>query len=321
VGAILTPESSTVMVTELLPIRNVASTVWKGQLTFGLVTFAVRLVRAARKERIPLRYVRRAQAPEPRDDDENTPDIESTDAVVAPLRQTYTAADDEQPVSAGQFERGYEVAPGQFAVVRREELQRLRQTTSSEMQIVRSVRMDEIDPVFLETSYYVHPGNGAEHSYTLFYRALQESGYAALAEVAMHGRQHAIVIRSGPRGLIAHTMYYANEVRQGEEHATSADVPAKELVLARKFVEAIAAPFSPEEFTDRYREQLEALIASKETLASRVAEKAVPPPSAKVIDIMDALQKSLERVRAEKESVRKPAGRAATPQKSRKRRA
>jgi DNA end-binding protein Ku len=305
---------------------DVASTVWKGQLTFGLVTFAVRLVRAARKDRIPLRYVRQTQASETSEgeEDERLPgafDPVDSEPVVEPVRQTYTAADNEQKISAGQLERGYEVAPGQFAVVRREELQRLRQPTSPEMQIVRSVRMEEIDPVFLETSYYVHPGNGAEHSYALFYRALQESGYVALAEVAMHGRQHVMVIRGGAKGLIAHTMYYVNEVRAAEEHATAADVPAKELDLARQFIEAIAAPFSPEEFTDRYREQLQALIASKETVASRTAEASVPAAAGKVIDIMDALRKSLEKVRREQDRGRKPVARAAAPQRSRKRRA
>jgi DNA end-binding protein Ku len=116
-------------------------------------------------------------------------------------------------------------------------------------------------------------------------------------------------------------MYYVNEVRQGEEHVTGGDVPAKELDLAKKFVEAIAAPFSPEEFTDRYREQLEALIASKETVASRAAEAPIPAAGVNVIDIMDALQKSLAKVRAEKDHARKPAGRAAGQQKPRKRRA
>jgi len=302
----------------------VASTVWKGQLTFGLVTFAVRLVRAARKDRIPLRYVRETRTPEPAEEDESpAPAIDTSDSetMVEPVRQMYTAHGGEQPITAAQVERGYEVAPGEFAVVRRDELRRLRQPTSSEMQIVRSVRMEEIDPVFLETSYYVHPGNGAEHSYTLFYRALQESGYAALAEVAMYGRQHVLVIRCGPKGLVAHTMYYVNEVRAGEAHVTEGDVPAKELELARKFVEAIAAPFSPEEFTDRYREQLEALIASKETVGSRMAERPAPPAAGKVIDIMDALRKSLDQVQAEKHQVRKPAAHAGAPRKSRQRRA
>jgi DNA end-binding protein Ku len=302
----------------------VASTVWKGQLTFGLVTFAVRLVRAARKDRIPLRYVRQTRGAEPVEVDESPRhalDASDSEMMVEPVRQTYTAAGGEQPMTAAEVERGYEVAPGEFAVVRREELQRLRQPTSPEMQIVRSVRMEEIDPVFLETSYYVHPGNGAEHSYALFYRALQESGYAALAEIAMHGRQHVMVIRCGPKGLIAHTMYYVNEVRAGEEHATASDVPAKELELAKKFVEAIAGPFSPEEFTDRYREQLEALLASKETVASRMAEAPAPGAAGKVIDIMEALRRSLDRVKAEMHPVPKPAARAGTARKSRQRRA
>ena len=139
--------------------------------------------------------------------------------------------------------RGYEVAPGQFAVLRREELQRLRQPTSSAMTMIRSVRMDEIDSVFLETSYYVLPGDGGAHPYALFFRALKETGYAALAEVAMHGRQHVIVIRQGAKGLIAHTMYYVNEVRGAEEHATESEAVApKELDLAKRLANGGTGP-------------------------------------------------------------------------------
>ena len=221
--------------------------------------------------------------------------------MVTPVRQAYIADQEDNPVAARELQRGYEVAPGQFAVVRSEELQRLRQPTSQAMEIVRSVRMDEIDPVFLETSYYVVPGNGGEHSYSLFYRALRDSGYAALAEVAMHGRQHVVVIRPGAKGLIGHTMYYVNEVRGAEEYATEAKhVAPKELDLARRFVEAIAAPFQPEEFTDRYRAQLESLIASKETVPTRGAQGSARPLTGNVVDIMDALRKSLQKVKAEK---------------------
>jgi len=318
----------------------VASTVWKGQLSFGLVSFAVRLTKAARKERIPLRYVREQSRVEPaeehipssvaisgfhRDDGEEEHDSRTTDtateAVVSPVRQMYVTPDETQPVLTDQLQRGYEVTPGRFAVVRSEELRRLRQPTSTEMQILRSVRMEEIDPVFLETSYYVHPGPGADHSYGLFFRALKESSYAALAEVAMHGRQHVIVIRAGTTGLIAHTMFYVNEVRKGEEHVTIAtDVPAKELDLAKQFVEAIAASFKPEEFTDRYREQLGSLIAAKETAGSRSVEVEAALASAKIVDIMDALRKSLERAEA-KATTRKPVSRVIEGRKPRKRHA
>ena len=295
-----------------------ANTVWKGQLTFGLVSFPVRLVRAARKERIPLRYVREvgplesqgegtnALSPPSRtrawteSEEDESPVIDDRPAatLVAPVRQAYVADEDDKSMGARELQRGYEVAPGQFAVVRSEELRQLRQPTSSAMEILRSVRMNEIDPVFLETSYYVVPGNGGEHSYGLFYRALKQSGYAALAEVGMHGRQHVVVIRPGAKGLIAHTMYYVNEVRGNEEHATEAkDVAPKELDLAARFVEAIAAAFRPEEFTDRYREQLESLIASKEAVPTRGMQQPSPPATGKVVDIMEALRKSLEAVK------------------------
>ncbi len=321
-----------------------ANTVWKGQLTFGLVSFPVRLVRAARKDSIPLRYVREIEPPETHNDvhgkgsafssrsrtpEETEPDDQddraiasgrTPDTIVQPVRQTYVTDEDDRPSAARDLERGYEVSPGQFAVVRAEELRRLRQPTSSTMEIVRSVRMDEIDPVFLETSYYVLPGNGGEHSYSLFYRALKESSYAALAEVAMHGRHHVVVMRAGPKGLIAHTMYYVNEVRASEEFTAAAtDIPPKELDLAKRFIAAIAAPFQPEEFADRYREQLESLIASKAAVPSR-EQDAVQPPAGKVIDIMDALRKSLQKVESQKTS-RMPAAPASAPVKSRKRRA
>lgn len=316
-----------------------ANTVWKGQLTFGLVSFPVRLVRAARKDRIPLRYVQEVKpsaleddeleafvAPQKRDwkdaDEEESRTEGNAPAAtfVAPVRQAYIAEEANQSITARDLQRGYEVAPGQFAVVRSEEIRRLRQPTSQAMEIVRSVRMDEIDPVFLETSYYVVPGSGGDHSYGLFYRALKESCYAALAKVGMHGRQHVTVIRAGSRGLIAHTMYYVNEVRRSEEHAVeSKDLSAKELALAKRFVEAIAAPFQPEEFTDRYREQLESLIASKEPLPTRGIGQPARAVSDKVVDIMEALRKSLEKVKAKKIERKPPATIAET--KTRKRHA
>jgi DNA end-binding protein Ku len=317
-----------------------AITVWKGQLTFGLVSVPVRLVRAARKDRIPLRYVQEvdtsptkeefgapsvpSRAPEasepvgPADDDRNAPAERFIKSSVVPVRRAYIAADEAEPVASRLLPRGYEVTPSQFAVVHSQELRRLRQPTSPAMEILRSVRMEEIDPVFLETSYYVLPGDGSAHSYGLFYRALKESGYAALAEVGMHGRQHVVVLRPGAKGLIAHTMYYVNEVRGADEYATEIKhVAPKELDLAKRFVEAIAAPFQPEEFTDRYREQLESLIAS---VASHAGREMPPPAAGKVIDIMDALRESLEKVSAQK-SARKPVASAGPSAKPRKRRA
>lgn len=277
-----------------------ASTVWKGQLTFGLVSFPVRLVRAARKERIPLRYVSAAPSVEPEPEASET-DEPADPVPVAPVRQQYTATGTAEPVQREALDRGYEVAPDEFVVVKQEELRRLRVATSPEMQILRAVKMNEIDPVFLETSYYVHPGANGEHAYALFYKTLEEAGYAALAEVAMHGRSHVIVLRAGARGLIAHTMFYTNEVRAAEEYKPDAEVVnPRELALARQFVEAIAGPFEAAEFTDQYRAKLEELIASKQS-APRAAPNAPAKAAGRVEDMLDALKRSLEAAR------RKPA--------------
>ena len=137
----------------------------------------------------------------------------------------------------------------------------------------------------------------------------------------MHGREHIVVLRAGGKGLIAHTMFYVNEVRSGEEYATeTSDVLSKELDLAKKYIEALVEPFRPDEFTDSYRGQLQALIASKE-VPQPTGEPAKSKATGKVVDIMDALRKSLETAKAAN-AQRKPAGhQAAADRKPRKRKA
>jgi DNA end-binding protein Ku len=319
-------------------LAEMASTIWKGPITFGLVSFPVRLQKASRKERVALRYVR-GPGPEatPETDIAETEEEseekgqkpvtigagESLSSMpereVSPVRQGYFSHGQREPSSAAELQRGYEMAPDKFVVVHPEELRALRKATSPDMQILRSVKMQEIDPVFLETSYYVIPGPGGEHAYGLFYRALTETKLAALAQVAMHGREHIIVLRAGGKGLIAHTMFYVNEVRSGDEYVTeTADVSSKELDLAKKYIEALVEPFRPEEFTDTYREQLQALIASKETPKPAVETAQSKKATGKVVDIMDALRKSLETANAN----RKPAAReTAADKKSRRRKA
>jgi DNA end-binding protein Ku len=314
-----------------------ASTIWKGSVTFGLVSFPVRLQKAARRERIALRYVRGTNpqaAAEPdfaetgeesKRDRENPASSgagQKSEGEVVPVRQGYFSEGRREPSTAADLQRGYEVAPDKFVVVRPEELKGLRKATSPDMQILRSVKMHEIDPVFLETSYYVVPGSGGEHAYGLFYRALTETKLAALAQVAMHGREHIIVLRAGAKGLIAHTMFYVNEVRRGEEYATeTADVSSKELELAKKYIEALVEPFRPEEFNDSYRQQLQALIASKEVPQPIADVAKSKKATGKVVDIMDALRKSLATTTGAN-TQRKPAGsQAATGSKPRKRKA
>lgn len=316
-----------------------ASTIWKGQLAFGLVSFPIRLQKAARRERIALKYVKETEVAEEPDlgrteqeaaEPGDEPPAATPDAVepperagaVVPVRQGYFSEGQREPSSIADLQRVYELSPNNFVVVRPEELKSLRKATSPDMQILRSVKMEEIDPVFLETSYYVTPGAGGEKSYGLFFRALAETHLAALAQVAMHGREHVIVLRAGSKGLIAHTMFYVNEARRADEYATEiSGIVSQELDLAKKYLEALMEPFQPEEFTDSYRERLQALIGSKEVRQTATETDRPREKASKVVDIMDALRKSLEAAKAAS-AQRKPAGsEIQTEKKARKRKA
>ena len=167
------------------------SIVWKGHLTFGLVSIPVKLFRAARRERVRLHYVHRPEpaetaaiepvsklAPEPTKLEPRSPRFESAPPKGEPettpppvpvtrVRQSLVTAGDEQPISRAEVLRGYEVEPDQYVTLDREELRSLQRRTSANMEIVRSVRLSEIDPVFFETSYYVVPDRGGEKPYAI----------------------------------------------------------------------------------------------------------------------------------------------------------
>jgi len=308
------------------------SIVWKGQLTFGLVSIPVKLYRAARRERVPLHYVHRAPAPDesPEPDDTSEPDLpagpappqtasrqprdESESAPVSRVRQSLVPIGGQQPIARSEVLRGYEAEPDRYVVFDPQELKALRRRTSPTMEIVRSVRLAEIDPVFFETSYYVVPDRGGEKAYAILFTAFERTERVALARVGMHGREHVVIIRAGKHGMLAHTMFYTDEIRFENEYRTDVDsVGAKEAEMAQSFLEALAAPFAPEEFKDVYREELRAMIAAK-TIHAGISP-APPEPAAKLpIDILEALKKSIAMIAkpgaSETPAVRKAPGRA-----------
>ncbi|HEX6894033.1 MAG TPA: Ku protein [Bryobacteraceae bacterium] len=308
-----------------------ASTVWKGHLTFGLVSIPVRLVRAARAERIKLRQLYRparapgaeeirsaspglaalqpewrspqpeARRPEEQHRDEQHPEDqrqEPTSATgeleppVSPVRRVYQAAGNATDVRAQELVKGYEYEKGQYVVLENQDLRTLAPQTSTEIQVVEFVRFQEIDPVYLETSYYVVPDENAEKAYALLLEAMRQTGYAAIGQLTMHRRDHVIILRPGKAGLIGHTMFYPEEVRSTEEFRTDTTlVAAKELELAKTLIRALAQPFDPARFKNTFRARLEELIESR--MEGRKTARLETPPPAKVIDIMDALKRSL----------------------------
>ena len=302
-----------------------AGTAWKGQLSFGLVVFPVRLYPAARRERVRLSYLRQTALPAqeeqsadrepkpppqrasdgrrglalvspPAPDVPEVPDVpERSPGMVSRVKQELKSEDDERPVSRAELLRGVEVAPEQFVTFTSDEVKALRAATSPDLQILRSVELKDIDPVYFETSYFVAPDPAGTKAYALLFAALQRTQRVAVGKLSMHGREHVLVVRPGQSGLLAHTLFYHNEIRR--QHEVTANVESlapKEVDLATAVIEAIAEPFAPEEFTDQQKNKLETLITAKahrqETLPSTPQATVLAP----AVDIMAALQQSLK---------------------------
>ena len=323
-----------------------ASTVWRGYITFGLISIPVRLFRAARPERVGLRRLYRSEpSPEPASRkpqsfvEEPEPqrarptEIRRSEPKLSPSQQAAVAAQpvltpvEQVSVRKGTGEvlpsqsvvKGYEVEKNRFVALEPEELKSLAPKTSSGMEIQEFVQLADIDPVYFETSYYVAPEEAGEKAYALLYRSMQQTGLVAVAQFAMHSREHVVILRPGKAGILAHTMYFASEVRADEEYrADTRLVAGKELELAETLIRSLAGPFEPEKYRDTYRERLESMIAAKARgLPAPAAEPAQTP--AEIVDIAEALRKSLANVKkpiASETQSRKPAAQPARAKKA-----
>jgi DNA end-binding protein Ku len=255
----------------------VASSVWKGHITFGLISVPVRLVTAARSENISFNQ------------------LHATDH--SRIKQVIYCQAEDKPVPRSELVKGYEYENGKYVVVDDEEIRRMAPKTARVMEILEFVKASDVDAVYLDASYYLQPEEAGERPYTLLFEAMRRSGYVSIAKIAMHNREHIVVIRPGAHGLILHTMYYRDEVRGTEEFRTDAtQVREKELELALMLIQSLAAEFDAEKYRDTYRENLRSLIDAK-VGGAEVVEPPAPQTLAPVIDIMEALKNSLAQLK------------------------
>src|SRR5205085_11447022 len=183
-----------------------------------------------------------------------------------------------------------------YVVIDEEDIKKVAPKTARVMEILEFVKSDQVDPIYLESSYYVAPDEGGEKPYALLYQALRDSKYYALAKVAMHNREHIIILRPGAKGILSHTMYFQDEIRQVEEFRTDTSlVKEKELAMAKMLISSLEAEFEPQKYHDEYRLNLQKMIEDKVE-----GKKVVAAPTehiAPVIDIMEALKRSREQQR------------------------
>src|SRR5215472_7225858 len=253
-----------------------AASTWKGHLTFGLVSFPIRLFSAARAETVSFNLLHK-------DDHSRIKQI------------TYCQAEDK-PVPRSELVKGYEYEKDHYVVIEDEDIKKVAPKTAKVMEILEFVKADQVDPIYLESSYYVAPDEGGEKPYALLFQALRESKYYALAKVAMHNREHISVLRPGSKGILSHTMYYQDEIRQVDEFRTDTTlVKDKELEMAKMLISSLEADFEPQKYHDEYRLNLQQMIEAK--VEGRKVVAAPTEHVAPVIDIMEALKKSLSEKR------------------------
>jgi DNA end-binding protein Ku len=259
-----------------------ATTVWKGHLQFGLVSLPVRLYSAARSESISFNQ------------------LHATDH--SRIKQVIFCQAEDKPVPRNELAKGYEYEKDHYVVIEDEDIQSAAPKTAKVMEIQEFVKAEQVDPVFLESSYYMAPEEGGEKPYALLFEALRQSQYYGVAKVSMHSREHVVILRPADKGLMLHTMYYLDEIRRVEEFRTDTSlIQERELELAKTLIAALAEDFHPEKYHDAYRENLRRMIDDK--VAGR---KVVEPPAPKigpVIDIMEALKRSLAERRKPVQSV------------------
>ena len=256
-----------------------ASTVWKGHLTFGLVSFPVRLYSAARGVTISFNLLHSADH--------------------SRIKQVVFCQAEDKPVPRTELVKGYEYEKDRYVEIDEEDIKKVAPKTAKVMEIQEFVKADQVDPVFLEASYYMAPDEGGEKPYALLFEALRQSQYYGIAKVTMHNREHVVVLRPAKRGILLHTMYYVDEIRQVDEFRTDTGlVREKELELAKTLIGSLAEDFQPEKYHDTYRDNLQKMIEAK-VQGHKIVETPAPH-IAPVVDIMEALRRSL----AEK---RKPA--------------
>lgn len=250
-----------------------AAVVWKGFVSFGLVTFPVRLFAAARAEHVQFHMLHRKD--------------------LSRVKEVWYCAQENKPIDRADIVKGYETSKGNYIVVDEEELKKVAPATATTMDIVQFVHNDEVDPIYFESSYYVGPDENAAKAYQLFLQALTLTKQHAIAKVTMHSREHVVLIRPGKGAMVLHTLFYPDELHEANRTAPKSGLklPPKEVELAKSLVQHLTAPFKPAQFHDSYRENIDRLIEQKQK--GKGVTSIPHPKRAPVIDLMEALKRSL----------------------------
>jgi DNA end-binding protein Ku len=253
-----------------------ARSIWSGTISFGMVTIPVKLYGATESRDIAFHLLHATCGTR--------------------LTQVRWCPTDEVEVPWNETARGYEYAKDQFVMLTEEDFKRLPLPSKHTIELSAFVKQEEIDPVFYEKSYYLAPGERAEKAYALLFKALEKKSLTAMATITIRKKEQLCVLRPWEGSLMLETLFYPDEVRLDTGvDVRDTRVTERELDMAFTLIDLLRKPFDPSEYHDHYREALRELIDAK--LEGRDVVKVPPARDAKVIDLADALRRSVEAAR------------------------
>jgi DNA end-binding protein Ku len=269
-----------------------AASVWTGYLTFGLISMPVRLFSGARGSRVSFHMLHR--------DDH------------VRVKQQLVCPEEDKVLGRDEIVKGYEYRKGEYVIIEPDEIKKIEPKTAKAMEILEFVKSDDVDPVYFESSYYLVAEEAGRRPYSLLARVMAESGYDAIAKLTMHNREYTVILRPHRKGLMLHTMFYQDEVRQVDQFGEVAtDLREGEIKVAQQLIEALAGKFEPGKYHDTFEENLKKLIQAR-LEGKEVTPVEKPRKPAPVVDLMAALKESLAQMQGKKPPQRAQAAETAS---------
>jgi DNA end-binding protein Ku len=269
-------------------------TIWNGSISFGLVNIPIGLALATQRSDVAFRTLHRECG--------------------TPIKQKRWCPHHERDVEPDELVKGWEVAKGEFVVVEDSDLESVALQRSQSIDILRFVALEEVDPMYFDKTYYLAPSSAdaAKRPYVLLLRAMQDTGMAAVGKFVLWGKENLCLIRAQGDTLALQTLFFHDDVRSKaeiEESVESVDLKKPELDLAGQVIQSLVGEWSPQEFENEYRRDLKAMLDAK--LAGETLTRPEPVAETPVVDLMEALRRSVAEVQDRKTAGAKPKAKAA----------
>jgi DNA end-binding protein Ku len=275
-------------------------TIWNGSISFGLVNIPIGLALATQRDDVSFRTLHRECG--------------------TPIKQKRWCPQHEREVEPDELVKGWEVAKGEYVVVEEADLESVALQRSQSIEILRFVKLEDVDPIYFDRTYYLSPApaDAARRPYVLLLRAMQETGMAAVGKFVLWGKENLCLIRAQGEALALELLFFADDVRakdEIEDAVQAVELKDAELNLAEQVIGSLVGEWNPVDFENEYRRDLRAMLDAK--LSGERIVRPEPVAESPVVDLMEALRRSVAEVQGAKPPSSKPSkAKAASPKQS-----